>query len=74
MPEGMNNAINMADIAWLVLRSGVDKCRESDESVDGQATPSWKEFNSCLTKEDIPQKVVAVLPIIPQPVMQYDTV
>ena len=74
MPEATQNVISMTNFAWLVLRSGVVKCDDGDKVAQVNVTPSWREFNRYITKEDIPQKVVAFLPVIPQPVTQYNTV
>lgn len=38
------------------------------------AIPSWGDFNRFVTKKVITQKIVGFLPVLPQPVTQYDTV
>ena len=37
-------------------------------------TPSWSASNSIWTEEDIPEKNLAFLPVLPHPVTQYPTV
>ena len=36
--------------------------------------PSWNAFNSVITEECIPQKIVGFLPVLPYPVTQHSTV
>ena len=35
---------------------------------------SWGTFNSIVTEENIPEKVVGVLPVLPHPVTDHETV
>lgn len=36
--------------------------------------PSWSAFNSLVTDEDVPEKIVGFLPGLPYPVTEYETV
>ncbi len=39
-----------------------------------QEMPSWSGFNSLVTDEDLPERIVGFLPILPHPVTEYSTV
>ena len=44
------------------------------EQIFEQTMPSWSGFNSIVTTENVPEKKVGFLPLIPQPVTQCATV
>ena len=39
-----------------------------------QQMPSWSAFDTVITKEQVPERIVGFLPILPFPVTRYDTV
>ena len=44
------------------------------ETCDEQTIPSWSAFNSLITDECIPLKIVGFLPVLPYPVTVFETV
>ena len=38
-----------------------------------QEMPSWGAFNSIVTEENIPEKAVGFLPVLPHPVTDHET-
>ena len=63
----------LKDLAWSLARLdfSADKVSIYPQS---QMMPSWSASNSTWTEEDIPEKNLAFLPVLPHPVTQYSTV
>ncbi len=76
MDKQQHDCISNKDIIWSVSRLDLSKSDSGTigHSTDHQTVPSWTAFNSIITKEDLTEKVVGFLPLIPQPVTEYATV
>ena len=60
-------------MAWSLARLDVGP-DELSVYPQSQTTPSWSASNSIWTDEDVPEKNLAFLPVLPHPVTQYPTV
>ena len=74
MNEASFRIISLTEFAWILLRTDVTHDAEEDIHIPEHIISAWKDFNHFVTKEDITQKIVGFLPVLPQPVTQYDTV
>ena len=71
-----HDEISQKDIIWSLARMNLPTSESQmvTHTNDKQTMPSWSGFNSIVTSENVPQKKVGFLPLIPQPVTQYATV
>ena len=68
--------VRVKDVAWLLARLGLDTDPLYTVKIwpKNQTMPSWSATNSVCSPDDIDQKRIAFLPILPYPVTEYDTV
>ena len=65
----------VADRAWSISRLDLTAVKvENMKYPSSQTMPSWSAANSVWTKEDVPVKNIAFLPVLPHPITKYDTV
>ena len=75
MDEKEYTPLKLKDMAWSLAR-----CHITDNEVsyfsssNSQLMPSWSSFNSIVTDENVNEKIVGFLPILPYPVTDYCTV
>ena len=73
-----SEAVNMKPTgqAWSLSHMNLSKINEGSIQItcEEQQMPSWNAFNSVITKEQVPERIVGFLPILPFPVTRYDTV
>ena len=55
-------------------RSLWDQDDEVGETCEKQTMPSWSAFNSLVTNENLPVKIVGFSPVLPYPVTEHATV
>lgn len=73
--ECRRNVTMMKDAAWMLGRMNMSDMKEGiRETSQEQQMPSWSAFNSLVTHEDVPQKIIGFLPVLPYPVTEYATV
>ena len=67
--------VRAKDTAWAVSRLDLANLKAGvKETCEDQTMPSWGAFNSLITDENLPQKSIRFLPVIPYPVTEYSTV
>jgi hypothetical protein len=74
MDESDHNLIKTKDIAWSLARLDLSNIADIKPVCEEQTMPSWSAFNSVITDETVPQKIIGFLPVIPHPVTEYATV
>ena len=74
MNEASFRIIWKTEFVWILLRTDVTHDAEEDIHIPEHIISAWGDFNRFVTKEDITPKTVGFLPLLPQPVTQYDTV
>ena len=62
------------DIAWSLARLDLSDLNDIKPACENPNIPSWSGFNSVITDENLSQKVIGFLPVIPHPVTDYSTV
>jgi len=64
------------DVAWSLARMDLSKMEDNVTShiCENQEMPTWSAFNSVVTGEQMPERTVGFLPILPYPVTRHDTV
>ena len=63
------------DAAWILGRLDVsDLNKDIKEINQEQQMTSWSAFNSLVTDEDLTQKIIGFLPVLPYPVTEYAVV
>ena len=71
----MNDAsfriISLTKFAWILLRTDLT---HDAEDIPEHIIPALEDFDRFVTKEDITPKIVGFLPVLVQPVAQYDMV
>ena len=67
------SAIKVKDFAWSLSRMALSGVQSNmpTESNYHQKVPTWSAFNSLITDENVPLKIVGFLPILPYPVTSY---
>ena len=73
MDEGDYKQLRAKDVAWVVGRMDLLD-DEVDETCEKHTMPSWSAFNSLITTENLPVKIVGFLPVLPYPVTEHATV
>lgn len=73
MAKCKHDEIKKKDLAWSLSRLDVSKS-DIGTNCDDQTMPSWAAFNSIVTDENISEKIVGFLPLLPSPVTEYATV
>lgn len=68
------SAIKMKDLLWCIARLDLSDIDNIKPTCEDQQMPSWQAFNSLITDEAVPEKIVGFLPVIPHPVTEYATV
>ena len=67
--------VRRKDIAWSISRMDLSCITEGvKETTNDQTMPSWSAFNSLITDENVCQKVIGFLPVLPHPVTEFATV
>lgn len=66
--------IETKHIAWTLIKLDLSDLDNMNEIYENQTRPSWSAFNSVITEETLPAKIVGFLPVLPHPVTQYTTV
>ncbi len=68
--------IKEKDKAWSMARLDFSKLNKGkfETACEDQRFPSWPAFNSVVTEERLPERIVGFLPVIPYPVTEYQTV
>ena len=75
MDGAKHDVIRAKDTAWIVSMLDLsDLDTEVKEVCENQKMPSWNAFNSLVTEENITQKIIGFLPVIPCSVTEYSTV
>ena len=76
MEDSLHHSIKVKDKAWSIARLNLSNLNKHKVTLtDKQQTfPSWSAFNSVVTCEQLPEKIVGFLPVIPHPVTEYETV
>ena len=75
MDETESQKIRAKDMAWTISRLDQSNVNEDvKEACQEQTMPTWSAFNSLVTDENVAQKIVGYLPILPYPVTEYSTV
>jgi hypothetical protein len=64
--------IQVKDMAWSLARLDLSNIEEEfiNPVCELQHMPSWSAFNSIITDETVPQKIIGFLPVIPHPVTE----
>ena len=63
------------DAAWILSRLDVSDLNKGIKETNlEQQMPSWSTFNSLVTDEDLSQKMIGFLPVLPYPVTEYAVV
>jgi len=57
MDEGEHQQIRAKDVTWVVGKMDLSDKNVSETS-ENQTLPSWSAFNSLVTDEDVPLKIV----------------
>ena len=73
MDEGDYKQLRAKDVAWVVGRMDLLD-DEVGETCEKHTMPSWSAFNSLITTENLPVKIVGLLPVLPYPVTEHATV
>lgn len=67
--------IRNKDTAWTLSRLDVSDINGGiNASCSDQRMPTWSAFNSLVTDEEVAQKIIGFLPVLPYPVTEYATV
>lgn len=76
MDQTSHDEIKKKDFAWVVGRLDISESHVGriKSSCDNQTMPSWDAFNSLISEEELEEKVVGFIPLIPNPVTEYATV
>ena len=75
MDPSQHELIEKKDMAWVHSRLDLSELEEGVKEIcEEQNMPSWNAFNSLITDEQLQQKIIGFLPVIPHPVTEYTTV
>ena len=64
-PAGVSKDHESKDMAWILSRL---------QQVDDQHVPAWTGFNQTMSDESKPLTTVPVMPILPAPAHEMDTI
>lgn len=73
MDEGGQKQVGAKGGGWVLSKMELSN-EELSEINEKQLIPSWSAFNSLVTDENVPLKIVGFLPVSPFPVTEYATV
>ena len=71
MERDKREEVSKKDLVWSLARldTGI-----VEATCSSQTMPTWSAFNALISEDDIPEKIVGFLPVIPHPVTDYKTV
>ena len=76
MERDKKEEVSKKDLVWSLARLDLSNIDTGivEAICSSQTMPTWSAFNSLISEDDIPEKIVGFLPVIPHPVTDYKTV